>query len=153
MSRRQNCGWTGILLGAFMSVAALAHGADGVTVFRENCAACHQADAKGTPGVAPPLIGIHWQRLQDPQKNYILQVLAAGLTGKLTIAEQTYNGAMPMFRHLEPEDVAAVASYVLSLNSGAEPSPVLSAKDVLAARAQDPKQSEVRALRRSLLKE
>ena len=141
------------LTGALLSVAALAHSADGMAVFRDNCAACHQADARGTPGLAPPLIGAHWSVLQNPQKNYILQVLATGLTGKLTVGTETYNGAMPMFRHLEPEEVAAVASYVLSLNAGTSDSPVLSAADVLAARAQSSKQADVRALRRSLLKE
>jgi mono/diheme cytochrome c family protein len=153
MSVRVTNLWNGALLGILLFASTLSHSADGMMVFKENCAACHQADASGTPGVAPPLIGAHWQKLQDPQNNYILQVLSAGLTGKLTVGEQTYNGAMPMFRHLDPEQIAAVATYVLSLNAGNVESPVLSAADVMAVRDQNGKQSEVRALRRSLLKE
>jgi len=141
------------ILGALLSAVTSSYSADGITIFRDNCSACHQANAMGAPGIAPPLIGAHWNLLQDPKKNYILQVLASGLTGRITIGTETYNGAMPMFRHLDPDDVAAVANYVLSLNNVTPESLVLTGSDVMAARDKNYKQAEVRALRRSLLKE
>ena len=137
---------------ALLPVALLSHGADGAALFRDNCAACHQANAGGAPGIAPPLLGTHWSALQDPQEHYILQVLAAGLTGKITVNGEPFNGVMPSFRHLDTDDIAAVANYLLVLQTAGQAAPV-TARDVMAARDRNLKPAQVRALRHSLLKE
>jgi mono/diheme cytochrome c family protein len=136
-----------------LSVAVNSYAADGITVFRDNCAACHQANARGALGVAPPLIGSHWNALQNRQENYILQVLSAGLTGKITVNGESFNGAMPSFKYLDAEDVAAVGNYVLSLNKLEGETPVVTVRDVMAAREKNMKPAQVRALRQTLVKE
>jgi len=141
------------MLCAVLSMAVNSYAADGMAVFRENCVACHQANALGALGVAPPLIGPHWSALKSPQENYILQVLSAGLLGKITVNGESFNGAMPSFKHLDAEDVAAVGNYVLSLNKLAGETPVLTAHDVMAARDKNMKPAQVRALRQTLVKE
>ncbi len=136
---------------AALALAGFSHAGEGGAVFRDNCAACHQANAGGAPGVAPPLTGPHWGGLQDPKEHYILQVLATGLTGKITVKGELFNGVMPSFAHLEAGDIAAVANYLLALNEVV--TPVLTATDVQEARAKKMTPAQIRALRRSLLKE
>lgn len=134
-------------------VAVNSYAADGISVFRDNCAACHQANARGALGVAPPLIGSHWNALQNRRENYILQVLSAGLTGKITVNGESFNGAMPSFKYLDAEEVAAVVNYVLSLNKLEGETPVVTVRDVMAAREKNLKPAQVRALRQTLVKE
>ena len=138
---------------ATVLAASAAQASDGSAVFRDNCIACHQAEARGAPGLAPALVGPHWSSLKRPQDNYILQVLSAGLVGKISVNGEPYNGGMPSFKHLPAEDVAAVANYVLALNQLSLAATPLGANDVLAARDKNWKQAQVRALRQSLVKE
>ena len=135
------------------SLATSAQASDGLGVFRENCIACHQAEGKGTPGLAPALVGPHWSSLSKAPEHYILQVLASGLVGKVVVNGEGYNGAMPSFKQLSAQDVAAVANYVLALNQVAAPVAPLVAADVSAARDKNLKGAQVRILRHSLVKD
>lgn len=80
----------------------------GEGIFQQNCAACHQANGQGLPGAFPPLAGN--SHLKDA--NHILNVLKNGLQGPLTVNGQTYNGQMPGFSQLSPEEMKAVATYI-----------------------------------------
>jgi mono/diheme cytochrome c family protein len=70
--------------------------ANGKQLFAANCVACHQASGKGLPGVFPPLDGSEW------------------VTGEMTVAGNSFKGAMPSFQQLGDAELAAVASYVRS---------------------------------------
>ena len=80
----------------------------GEQIYQQNCAACHQANGQGLPGAFPPLAGN--PHLKDA--NHILNVLKNGLQGPLTVNGQTYNGQMPSFSQLSPEEMKAVATYI-----------------------------------------
>lgn len=92
-------------------VAAAGAAADGKQVFSANCVACHQASGKGLPGVFPPLDGSEWVAGDE---RTLANILLHGVTGEITVAGNTFKGAMPAFQQLGDAELAAVASYVRS---------------------------------------
>jgi mono/diheme cytochrome c family protein len=85
--------------------------ADGKTLFSANCASCHQATGKGLPGVFPPLDGSEWVA---GDARIVANILLHGITGDISVAGNSFKGAMPSFQHLGDAELAAVASYVRS---------------------------------------
>lgn len=84
---------------------------DGKTVFSANCSACHQASGQGIPGAFPPLSGSKWADAEDP--NLPLAIVHDGLSGEISVAGNTFNGAMPAFKGtLSSAEIAAVLTYV-----------------------------------------
>lgn len=83
--------------------------ADGKQVFSVNCAACHQATGKGLPGVFPPLDGSEWV---VGDERTLVNILLHGVSGEITVMGKPYKGAMPSFKQLGNNELAAVASYV-----------------------------------------
>lgn len=108
-------------LGALaIALAASAHAgiaAANEALFKQHCAACHQADASGIPGLAPPLTGPHWACLGGDGGRYVLQVLWHGLSGRIEVQGNEYRGAMPPMRQLAAADMAALASHLRRLNA------------------------------------
>ena len=102
----------------------------GERVYAQNCAACHQAKGEGIPGAFPPLTGSDYL-LSDPEHS--IDVLLKGLSGKITVSGQEYNGVMPAVQ-LSDEKVANVLTYILNSwnNNGGEITP----QQVAAKRAQ-----------------
>lgn len=85
--------------------------ADGKQVFSANCVACHQASGKGLPGVFPPLDGSEWV---TGDERILANILLHGVTGEMTVAGNSFKGAMPSFKQLGDTELAAVASYIRS---------------------------------------
>ncbi len=87
------------LFGALaLAGASRAEPPDGATIFKQNCAACHQAQGQGVPGAFPALAGSAFVQ-GDPKA--VAKVLLNG------------RGGMPNFREdLTNEQIAAVLSYV-----------------------------------------
>ncbi len=105
--------------------------ADGAAVFAARCVPCHQADGKGLPGAFPPLAGSEYVN-GDPLR--AVRIVLRGLTGPVTVAGNSFNGAMPAWAdQLDDAQVAAVLSYVRS-SFGNTAGPVR-AGDVAAQRA------------------
>ncbi len=102
---------------------------DGSQIFSTRCAACHQAQGEGVAGAFPPLAGSEWV-VADPQLP--LAVLLKGLSGRITVKGQAYNGAMPSWEALSDAELAAVLTFVRQDfgNHGAQ----VMEKDVRAAR-------------------
>jgi mono/diheme cytochrome c family protein len=60
----------------------------------QTCAACHQANGLGVPGVYPPLAGTDWVTGSEDR---LIRVLLHGLSGPIEVKGNTYNGVMPAF--------------------------------------------------------
>lgn len=118
----------------------------GEALFKQNCASCHGMHAEGIPGLAPPLKHeALWQGLGDNAKPYITGVMASGLSGQLSAMGQMYFGlVMPPQQIQAPHDLAAIASYILTLNGVTQ---TVTADEVTAARNAAPVHSALRALR------
>jgi mono/diheme cytochrome c family protein/glucose/arabinose dehydrogenase len=80
---------------------------NGFRIFQDNCASCHGPDGKGTPQLAPSLVGS--ARLKgDP--GMAIRILLHGLTGP--VDGKTYNGPMSSQAAYSDEELADVLSYV-----------------------------------------
>jgi mono/diheme cytochrome c family protein len=115
-------------------------GATGAAVFASRCAVCHGPQAAGIPGSFPSL---HEQVIafaKTPQgREYLVMVVTTGLMGNLKVGGVTYNGVMPAQSGLSEAEVAGVLSYLASgLGKDASGAAVVSAADVVAARARHP---------------
>ena len=84
---------------------------DGKAVFAAQCVACHQTTGKGLPGVFPPLDGSEW--VQGDART-LANILLHGITGEISVAGTSYNGAMPAFAQLGDAELAAVATFIRS---------------------------------------
>lgn len=95
---------------ATLVAAAGSGAASGAQIFAARCAACHQANGKGLPGVFPPLAGSAWV-MGDP--GTALQIVLHGMTGPIEVLGTTYNGVMPAFAsELSDNEIGAVLSHV-----------------------------------------
>lgn len=140
------------LLAPLPALAADMAPADGLAVFSQACAACHQPGGKGMAGLAPPLAGTLAPLLaRDEGRRYLAQVLVHGLSGRIVSQGQVFNLAMAPQAALSDEQLAAVAGYVArELNNSEGRGP--SIEDIVAARAARPSHKELRELRDRLLK-
>ena len=87
-----------------------ASASDGASIYVTNCSSCHQADGKGIPGAFPPLA--HNPVVTgDPLR--VIAIVKYGMSGKIVVACQHYDGTMPAWGQLVSDgDVAAVVSYI-----------------------------------------
>jgi len=85
----------------------------GQKIFEKICAACHQQDAGGKEGVAPPLAGSEW--VKAPGGERLVRIVLNGLNGPVQVQGKTWNLAMPPLReNLDDEQIAVVLSYIRS---------------------------------------
>ncbi|MES2895461.1 MAG: cytochrome c [Pseudomonadota bacterium] len=76
------------------------------------CAACHLANGKGVPGAFPPLAGRVAPIAATPGgRRYLVDVMAIGLSGQITVGSTVYRGFMPR-QVLSAADAAAVLNYL-----------------------------------------
>jgi mono/diheme cytochrome c family protein len=116
---------------ATLVAAAGGGAANGAQIFAARCAACHQANGKGLPGVFPPLAGSPWVT-GDPDTT--LQIVLHGMTGPIEVLGATYNGAMPTFAdQMSDNELAAVLTFARSEWGNA--APPVEASAATAARA------------------
>ncbi len=101
-------------------------------IFEKTCSACHQANAMGKEGTAPPLAGSEW--VLAPGGNRIAHVVLNGLTGPITVKGQEWNLNMLAWRDTySDEEIAAVLTYIRgNFGNNAEP---IKPEMVAAARA------------------
>ncbi|CAM3646527.1 c-type cytochrome [Polynucleobacter antarcticus] len=90
---------------------AMTPSADGQAIFTGKCAACHQASGLGVSGVFPPLAGAEWV-LGDPK--ILSNILLHGVVGELKVKDVIYKGAMPAFKTLSDDEIAAVLTFIRS---------------------------------------
>jgi mono/diheme cytochrome c family protein len=103
----------------------------GQTIFQKICAACHQQDAAGKEGVAPPLAGSEWVKAASGER--LVRIVLNGLNGPIQVQGKTWNLAMPPLReNLDDEQIATVLNYIRAQWVGKDAAPV---KPDLAAAA------------------
>ena len=143
-----------LMAAALTCVAAAANAADpaadlaaqGKEIFSANCAACHNADAGGIPGVAPPLANALRERLASPAgQTYLANVLVHGLAGPIASQGQSFNGVMPSFASLPDASLAALLAWLGTQNG--QVTPTVSADALAKARAERKTPGAVRKLR------
>lgn len=104
---------------------------DGKQIFTNTCQACHQPTGQGLPGVFPPLAGAEWV---TGDAEILSKILLHGLTGSITVAGSTYNGAMPGFgNQFNDAELAAVLTFIRS--EWGNNSPPIEASTIAAMRA------------------
>ena len=99
------CGLVGL---AWLALATPSHAddassatlEDGENLFNENCAACHQEDGIGEPGVAPSLT--------NPE----LLSIASDKFLEATVRDGRVDTGMPPFAHLGRSQVRAIVAYL-----------------------------------------
>jgi len=64
----------------------------GRALYANSCAACHGAEGRGLPGLAPSLVGSPWVRDSD---DWLVRIALQGLTGPLHIDDEHWNATMP----------------------------------------------------------
>jgi mono/diheme cytochrome c family protein len=122
------------LAAAFLAAALAPALADGAAVFDANCAFCHQAGGVGVPGQFPRLAGRAGAIAAKPAgKAFLPKVVLNGMSGRVTVDGEQILGIMPPVDSLSDEDIAAVLTYITSLDH--KPVPFTPA-EIKAARAQ-----------------
>jgi mono/diheme cytochrome c family protein/heme/copper-type cytochrome/quinol oxidase subunit 4 len=111
----------------------------GTQVYAANCAACHQLNGAGLPGVFPRLAGHGADLYQaDGGRDYLIEVMLYGLQGQIAVGGTNYNGLMPAWAHLGDEQMAAVINHtVAGFDDGApEGFDAIRAEEVAARRGE-----------------
>ena len=109
--------------------AAPAGPVNGATVYAGACAACHQANGEGSPGLFPPLAGSEYVT-GSPER--LTRIVLHGLSGPVTVKGTTYNGQMPPWQQLSDAELSALLTYVRS--SWGNAAPEIKPEDVAAVR-------------------
>lgn len=134
------------LVGLALAGPALSQDGDGEELFEDYCAACHNSGGIGTPGLAPPLDRPDfWAALGESAPTYIAGVMTKGFLAPITVRGERYIG-MPMVAVDEAdEDLAAVATWVLTSLGGLDLT--VTAGQVGAMRESDMDHAGLKALR------
>lgn len=90
--------------------------ADGRSLFKKHCVACHQAGGVGIEKVFPPLKDSDFL-MEDPKR--AIHNILKGMRGEITVNGVKYNGIMAPLR-LNDAEIVAVVNYVLSDLNGSE---------------------------------
>ena len=80
----------------------------GHEVFSRTCIACHQVNAKGLPGIFPPLAGSDFL---NANKERAIGIVLHGKKGPVTVNGKSFNNIMPS-QNLSDQEIAAVLTYV-----------------------------------------
>ncbi len=123
----------------------------GKRIYAQNCVVCHQTSGLGMPGQFPPLVGSEWVVGGDwVADNHLVSILLHGMQGAVQVKGVTYNNAMPPWKQLKDDQIAAVLTYIRSEwgNAAAPISPeyVKSMRDKTTARTEPWSQKELKAM-------
>jgi mono/diheme cytochrome c family protein len=84
---------------------------DGKQIYAGKCIACHQGNGNGVAGVFPPLAASDW--VTGDEKT-LTHILLHGINGEIEVKGVVYKGAMPAWKTLSDDELAAVMSYIRS---------------------------------------
>lgn len=92
-------------------LAGAAPAIDGKQLFGAKCAACHQGSGLGVAGVFPPVAASEWV---TGDEKILSNILLHGVNGEMVVKGNTYKGAMPAWKSLSDDELAAVLTYIRS---------------------------------------
>lgn len=92
-------------------LAGAAPAVDGKQLYGAKCAACHQGSGLGVAGVFPPVAASEW--VMGDEK-ILTNILLHGVNGEMIVKGNKYNGAMPAWKSLSDDELAAVLTYIRS---------------------------------------
>lgn len=138
---------------ALLVAGPLAAEENGAALYAAHCVACHQADAQGTPGIAPPLAGRLARHAESAAgREYVVRVPLTGMVGSITVDGVRYNSNMPSFAgSLSDAQVAAILGHVLREFNGVTAADWLGPEFVQAVRRQGGTPNDTHKLRTQLL--
>ena len=84
---------------------------DGKKIYAAKCVACHQANGNGVAGVFPPLAASEWVAGDE---KILTHILLHGVNGEIEVKGNIYKGAMPAWKTLSDDELAAVMTYIRS---------------------------------------
>ena len=87
----------------------------GRRVYVRNCVLCHQATGLGVGAQYPPLVGSEWVVTDGRdwhRESHLVALLLHGMEGPAEVRGRIYNGAMPPWKFLKDEEIAAVLTYI-----------------------------------------
>lgn len=88
---------------------------NGMQLYQENCANCHQADGSGLAELIPPLKNADY--LQQ-HKNQLACLIRNGIKGQLQVNGKTYTLPMPANTKLSNLQISNILSYVQNTFGG-----------------------------------
>ena len=94
-----------------VTLAGAAPSVDGKQLFGAKCAACHQGSGLGVAGVFPPLAASEWV---VGDEKILTNILLHGVNGEMIVKGSPYKGAMPAWKSLSDDELAAVLTYIRS---------------------------------------
>ena len=87
----------------------------GKRLYTQNCIVCHQATGQGVAGQFPPLAGSEWVNGNDKHgENHLVLLMLHGHQGPMKVMGGNYNNAMPQWKQLTDDQIAAVLTYIRS---------------------------------------
>ena len=87
----------------------------GRRTFTQKCVLCHQSTGLGVPGIYPPLAGSEWVLARAGHgDNHLVSILLHGLQGPVEVSGKTFNNAMPGWKAMRDDQIAAVLTYIRS---------------------------------------
>lgn len=132
-----------------IAVGTSARAEDGIAAYNTSCSVCHQAQGAGSPGQFPPLKGrVSKIAATAEGRTYIIHVILNGLHGTINAAGASYTGFMPSFRAQSDAQLAALLSYITSLDT--PDASLFTVEAIKAERAAPKKAKEILAERKAL---
>ncbi|AQG79992.1 cytochrome C [Spirosoma montaniterrae] len=81
---------------------------EGILVYKNNCANCHQTDGKGLAALYPPLAGSDYLAKKDS----VICLIRYGQQGPIVVNGKRYNRPMPAQPQLSDLEIAELVTYI-----------------------------------------
>ncbi|HLL96377.1 MAG TPA: cytochrome c [Spirosoma sp.] len=81
---------------------------EGILIYKNNCANCHQTNGAGLASLYPPIAGSDY--LAD--KNAVICLIRYGLQGPIVVNGKRYNRPMPAQPKLSDLEIAELTTYL-----------------------------------------
>ncbi len=81
---------------------------EGILIYKNNCANCHQKKGEGLAALYPPIAGSDYLA----NKNAVICLIRYGQQGPIVVNGKPYNRPMPAQPHLSDLEVAELVTYI-----------------------------------------